>query len=41
LRESILVQTDDATLLAHKGQSEKVKGLVRRLPEYPTRKKLV
>ena len=41
LRESILVQTDDATLLAHKSQSQKVKELVRRLAEDPRLKKLV
>jgi mannose-1-phosphate guanylyltransferase len=31
LRDSILVQTDDATLLAHKSQSQKVKELVAKL----------
>jgi hypothetical protein len=31
LRDSILVQTDDAVLLAHKSQAQKVKELVRRL----------
>jgi mannose-1-phosphate guanylyltransferase len=31
LRDSILVQTDDATLLAHKSQSQRVKELVTRL----------
>jgi hypothetical protein len=34
LRDSILVQTDDATLLAHKSQSQKVKELVRRLAAF-------
>ena len=41
LRDSILVQTDDATLLAHKSQSQKVKELVRKLAEDPKLKKLV
>jgi len=41
LRDSILVQTDDATLLAHKSQSQKVKELVKRLAEDPKLKKLV
>ena len=41
LRDSILVQTDDATLLAHKSQAQKVKELVRRLAEEPKLKKLV
>lgn len=33
LRDSVLVQTDDAVLLAHKSQVQKVKELVRRLAE--------
>ena len=33
LRDSILVQTDDAVLLAHKSQAQKVKELVKRLAE--------
>jgi mannose-1-phosphate guanylyltransferase len=33
LRDSILVQTDDAVLLAHKSQAQKVKELVKRLSE--------
>ena len=41
LRDSILVQTDDATLLAHKSQAQKVKELVRRLAENPRLRKLV
>ncbi len=41
LRDSILVQTDDATLLAHKSQAQKVKELVRKLSEDPRYKKLV
>jgi len=41
LRDSILVQTDDAVLLAHKSQAQKVKELVKRLAEDPKTKKLV
>ena len=41
LRDSILVQTDDAVLLAHKSQSQKVKELVKKLAEDPRLKKLV
>jgi mannose-1-phosphate guanylyltransferase len=41
LRDSILVQTDDATLLAHKSQAQKVKELVKKLAEDPKLKKLV
>src|SRR5215475_7033741 len=41
LRDSILVQTDDATLLAHKSQAQKVKDLVKRLAEDARFKKLV
>ena len=41
LRDSILVQTDDATLLAHKSQAQKVKELVKRLAEDPKLKKLI
>jgi mannose-1-phosphate guanylyltransferase len=41
LRDSILVQTDDAVLLAHKSQAQKVKELVKRLAENPQFKKLV
>src|SRR5438477_562255 len=33
LRDSILVQTDDATLLAHKSQAQRVKELVKKLAE--------
>jgi mannose-1-phosphate guanylyltransferase len=40
-RDSILVMTDDATLLAHKSQSQKIKDLVRKLAEDPKRRKLV
>ena len=41
LRDSILVQTDDAVLLAHKSQSQKVKELVKKLAEHVKLKKLV
>jgi len=41
LRDSILVQTDDATLLAHKSQSQKVKDLVKKLAESKEYKGLV
>jgi mannose-1-phosphate guanylyltransferase len=41
LRDSILVQTDDAVLLAHKSQSQKVKDLVKKLAEDPKLRKLV
>jgi mannose-1-phosphate guanylyltransferase len=41
LRDSILVQTDDATLLAHKSQAQKVKELVKKLSETKEYKRLV
>ena len=41
LRDSILVQTDDAVLLAHKSQAQKVKELVKKLAETKEYKKLV
>ncbi|NOS70914.1 MAG: mannose-1-phosphate guanylyltransferase [Verrucomicrobia bacterium] len=41
LRDSILVQTDDAVLLAHKSQSQKVKELVKKMAEDVRLKKLV
>src|SRR5579872_4617217 len=41
LRDSILVQTDDATLLAHKSQAQKVKELVKRLGQDSSLKKLI
>ncbi|MEO6182061.1 MAG: sugar phosphate nucleotidyltransferase [Verrucomicrobiota bacterium] len=41
LRDSILVQTDDATLLAHKSQAQKVKELVKKLSENKVYKKLI
>lgn len=41
LRDSILVQTDDAVMLAHKSQAQKVKELVKKLGENPQLKKLM
>lgn len=41
LRDSILVQTDDAVLLAHKSQAQKVKELTKKIAEHPKLKKLV
>src|SRR5580700_10044492 len=41
LRDSILVQTDDATLLAHKSQAQKIKELVAKLGSLKEYKKLV
>jgi mannose-1-phosphate guanylyltransferase len=41
LRDSILVQTDDAVLLAHKSQAQKVKELVRKLGDDARFKKLI
>lgn len=41
LRDSIIVQTDDATLVAHKSQSQKIKELVRQLAADPRYAKLV
>ncbi len=41
LRDSILVQTDDAVLLAHKSQSQKIKDLVKKLSESKEYKKLI
>jgi mannose-1-phosphate guanylyltransferase len=41
LRDSILVQTDDAVLLAHKSQAQKVKELVKKLAEDGRFRKLV
>lgn len=40
-RDTILVLTDDAVLLAHKSQSQKIKELVRKLAEHPKLKRLV
>lgn len=41
LRDSILVQTDDAVLLAHKSQAQKIKELVKKLGADTRLKKLV
>jgi mannose-1-phosphate guanylyltransferase len=41
LRDSILVQTDDATLVAHKSQAQKIKELVAKLASTPAYKKLI
>ena len=41
LRDSIRVMADDATLLAHKSQAQKVKELVRTLAETKEHKRLV
>jgi mannose-1-phosphate guanylyltransferase len=41
LRDSILVQTDDAVLLAHKSQAQKVKELVKKMAEDARLKKFV
>ena len=41
LRDSILVQTDDAVLLAHKSQAQKIKELVKKLAADSRLKKLV
>ena len=41
LRDSILVLTDDAVLLSHKSQAQKIKELVRKMSEHPRFKKLV
>ena len=41
LRDSILVQTDDAVLLAHKSQAQKIKELVKKLGEDAKLKRLV
>lgn len=41
LRDSLLVQTDDATLVAHRTQAQKVKELVKRLGQDPKLKKLL
>jgi mannose-1-phosphate guanylyltransferase len=39
--DTILVQTDDAVMLAHKSQSEKIKQLVAKLAEHPRFKRLI
>lgn len=41
LRDSILVQTDDATMLAHKSQAQKVKEMVKKLSDSKEFKHLV
>jgi mannose-1-phosphate guanylyltransferase len=41
LRDAVIVQTDDATLVAHKGQAQKVKELVAKLAQDPARRRLV
>jgi mannose-1-phosphate guanylyltransferase len=41
LRDSILVQTDDAVLLAHKSQAQKVKELVKKLAEDAKLRRLI
>ncbi|MBM3833867.1 MAG: mannose-1-phosphate guanyltransferase [Verrucomicrobia bacterium] len=41
LRDSIVVQTDDATMIAHKSQAQKVKELVAKLASMPEYKKFV
>jgi hypothetical protein len=41
LRDAVLVQTDDAVLLAHKSQVQKVEELVKKLAEHPSFRKLV
>src|ERR1041385_4102936 len=41
LRDAILVQTDDVTMLAHKSQAQKIKEMVRKLGETKEYKKLV
>ena len=41
MRDSILVLTDDAVLLAHKSQAQKIKDLVKKLASDPKLKKLV
>jgi mannose-1-phosphate guanylyltransferase len=41
LRDSVLVQTDDAVLLAHKSQTQKIKELVKKLAADARLKKLV
>ena len=41
LRDSIVVQTDDATLVAHKSQAQKIKELVKKLGEDKKYQKLV
>lgn len=41
LRDSIVVQTDDVTMVAHKSQAQKIKDMVRKLAETKEYKRLV
>ena len=41
LRDGIIVQTDDATMVAHKSQAQKIKELVKKLADDKQLKKLV
>jgi len=41
LRDSVIVQTDDATLVAHKSQAQKIKELVAKLAQSKEYKRLV
>jgi mannose-1-phosphate guanylyltransferase len=41
LRDAIIVQTDDALMVAHKSQAQKIKDMVKKLAENPKYKKLV
>jgi mannose-1-phosphate guanylyltransferase len=41
LRDSVYVQTDDAVMLAHKSQAQKVKELVKRIAEDRRLRKLI
>lgn len=41
LRDAVIVQTDDATLVAHKSQAQKIRELVAKLAQDPARRQLV
>ena len=41
LRDAIIVQTDDATMVAHKSQAQKIKEMVKKLAEKKEYKSLV
>lgn len=41
LRDAVIVQTDDATLVAHKSQAQKVRELVAKLAQSPAHRRLV
>jgi mannose-1-phosphate guanylyltransferase len=41
LRDTVIVQTDDATLVAHKSQAQQVRELVAKLAQDPARHRLV